>query len=170
MSRELELKKLPRESLEAALERAKHYRLLNDPGPADSICEDVLAIDPGNQEALRIRVLALCDRLIDSGSVGVRNALDYASQLADEYQREYYSGLVHERSARAQLRKRAPEYKHRCFECLERAMAHYARAEPIAPEANDDALLRWNHCLRLLRANRELEAAPPQRFEVSLLE
>lgn len=36
-------------------------------------------------------------------------------------------------------------------------MDHYEKAESIRPAGNDDALLRWNACARIIMANR-LEA------------
>ncbi len=38
-----ELKPLSPQAIPAALEKAKHYRLLNEPGAAESICLDILA-------------------------------------------------------------------------------------------------------------------------------
>ena len=62
-----ELKRLSDEAIPAALEKALRYRLLNKPAEAESICRDVLQIDPENQEALVVLLLALTDRL-DIGS------------------------------------------------------------------------------------------------------
>src|SRR6266436_320626 len=57
-----ELKRLSLEAVPAALERALRYRLLNEPAEAESICHDVLEIDPENQEALVMLLLAtICD-------------------------------------------------------------------------------------------------------------
>ena len=44
-----ELKPLSREAFPAALEKAERYRLLNEPLEAESICRDILAVDPDNQ-------------------------------------------------------------------------------------------------------------------------
>jgi hypothetical protein len=41
-----ELKELSKEAIPAALEKAMRYRLLNEPGEAESVCHDVLCIDP----------------------------------------------------------------------------------------------------------------------------
>ena len=51
-----ELKPLSPEAIPAALVKAERYRLLNEPDQAESICEDILASDPGHHEA---RVLSL---------------------------------------------------------------------------------------------------------------
>jgi len=57
-----ELKHLSPEAIPAALEKALRYRLLNEPAEAESICHDVLTIDPENQEALVMLLLAITDR------------------------------------------------------------------------------------------------------------
>jgi hypothetical protein len=33
---------------------------------------------------------------------------------------------------------------------IEEAMRHFDQAEKIRPEANEEAILRWNRCVRLL--------------------
>ena len=66
-----ELKPLSREAVPAALEKAMRYRLLNEPGEAESICHDVLHVDPGNQQAIVTLLLALTDRFGKSYAIGV---------------------------------------------------------------------------------------------------
>ena len=41
-----ELKPLTKEALSRALEKAERYRLLKEPEQAESICQDVLLIEP----------------------------------------------------------------------------------------------------------------------------
>jgi hypothetical protein len=65
-----ELKPLSPDAIPAALEKANQYRLLNEPGAAESICLDILAIDPGNQEALINIVLAMSDRFGKDYAIG----------------------------------------------------------------------------------------------------
>ena len=60
-----ELKTLSPEGVPAALEKALRYRMLNEPEQAESICEDVLRLEPDNQEALVMLILALTDRFDD---------------------------------------------------------------------------------------------------------
>ncbi len=57
-----ELKSLHKDAIPAALEKAERYRLLNEPGEAESICLDILHVDPENQQALITLLLALTDR------------------------------------------------------------------------------------------------------------
>ena len=57
-----ELKKITKDGVLAALQMAEHYRLLQQPAQARSICLDVLEVEPGNQRALVTLILALTDQ------------------------------------------------------------------------------------------------------------
>ena len=79
-----ELKRLSEEAIPAALEKALRYRLLNEPAEAESICHDVLRIDPENQEALVLLLLALTDRFGKGYAVGgLLEAQEVLSRLHD---------------------------------------------------------------------------------------
>src|SRR5688500_16981328 len=99
----MELKRLSPSAIPAALAKAERYRLLNESEQAESICEDVLAIDPGNDEARAMLILALTDQLADGspdrGEV-VTRAQAVAATVASEYYRAYFRGLIAERRAR----------------------------------------------------------------------
>src|SRR3954468_6669323 len=100
-----ELKKLSPEAVPAALEKANRYRLLNEPGAAESIYLDVLAVEPDNQEALRNIILAMSDRLGKDYAIGDARVSEYITRLKDDYQRQYYTGIMYERRAKATLGK-----------------------------------------------------------------
>lgn len=144
------LKPLSREAISAALEKARHYRLLNEPAAAESICLDVLAVDPGNQEALIDIVLAMSDRFGKDYAVGDTHVNEFLPQIRDEYARSYYTGIVYERRAKAILSKDGVN----AFEMFEKAMECFERAEAIRPPGNDDAILRWNGCARIIIRNK----------------
>ena len=57
-----ELKTLSKSAVPAALAQAERYRLLNEPAEAESICLDVLRVEPDNQDALVTLVLSLTDQ------------------------------------------------------------------------------------------------------------
>lgn len=156
---DFELKQITVDGIPAALEKAERYRLLNDPEQAESICHDILVIDPDNQGTLRVLVLALTDQFA-SGHVhgGVREARAAIAKLTDEYDRFYYSGLVFEREARAFL-GRAGIVRSAAYEGFRQAMEWYERAEAVRPPGNVDALLRWNSCVRTIQRER-LEPEP----------
>ena len=103
-----ELKRLSADAIPAALEKALRYRLLNDPAEAESICHDVLRIDPENQQALVNLLLALTDRFGKGYAVGVTQAQEVLSHLHDEYERAYYAGIICERRAKAHLSQGHP--------------------------------------------------------------
>ena len=152
-----ELKNLHNEAIPAALERAKHYRLLNEPGAAESICLDILAIDANNQEALITLVLAMSDRFGRDYAVGDTRIQDYLSQIEGEYEKSYYTGIVYERRAKATLRKGAIGSESMAYDLFRNAMDWFEKAEAIRPAGNDDVILRWNGCARIIM-NNKLEA------------
>ena len=145
-----ELKPLSHEAIPAALEKAQHYRLLNEPAAAESICLDILAVDPENQQALIDIVLAMADRFGKDYAVGDTHVNEFLPRIKDEYARQYYTGIVYERRAKAILSKDGVN----AFEMFRQAMDCFERAEAIRPAGNDDAILRWNGCARIIQRNR----------------
>lgn len=157
------LKPMSKDAVPSAIAKAERYRLLNEPGEAESICLDVLQIDPDNAEALVMLLLALTDQFPhDSSSKTVSRAHELAASLRDEYDRAYYSGIVRERRAKAVLQRNRFGAAAAAVEWLQEAMTWYERAEAIRPSHNDDSLLRWNACARLLM---ELPAPAPETRE-----
>lgn len=65
MTDEYELKRISSSSIPSALQKAERYRIINDPSSAESICLDVLEVDPRNQEALVTLLLAITDQLTE---------------------------------------------------------------------------------------------------------
>ena len=165
-----ELKRLSADAVPRALAKAERYRLLNEPGEAESICLDALDVDPHNQEALVTLLLALTEQFDNDVEASVRDAWKCAERILGDYDRAYYMGIVYERRAKAQLRHRAPKYGERAYEWLRDAMHWYEKAEAIRPPTNDDALLRWNACARLIMRDRHLVPATEEREEPLFLE
>ena len=156
----MKLKAISPEGIPHALEKAERYRLLNDPAQAESICRDVLAIEPANQTALRTLVLALTDQFSAGGATS-REARDLIVHLADEYERVYYTGIVYERETRAYL-ARKNIVRSAAYDGFRHAMEHYERAEQLRPH-DTDAVLRWNSCVRAIESERlEPEAREPE--------
>jgi hypothetical protein len=162
-----ELKLLSREGIPAALEKAMRYRLLNEPGEAESICHDVLASDPDNQQALVILLLALTDRFGKSYRTGVMHAREVLPRLRDPYERAYYTGILSERQGKALLQRGSVGAGAEAYEALREAMRWYEQAEAVRPPGNDDALLRWNACARVIMCNR-LTPVAHERVELPL--
>ena len=167
---EFEIKTLSPEAVPRALAKAERYRLLNEPGEAESICLDALQAEPDNQEALAMLLLALTDQFGDDAPNAVAEAWKTVGRLSDEYERAYYTGILYERRAKAQLASRTPGSGPRTYEWLREAMRWYERAEAVRPSGNDDAILRWNACARLIMRDRHLVPVVEERGEPLLLE
>ena len=153
------LKPLSRAALESALERAERYRLLNEPSQAESICLDILEIDAENQRALVLLILAITDSFVESAT-GSARALALLPRLASEYDRVYYEGLIHERRARAIVARGGPGSGYVAYAALVSAMHSFERAEALRPSGNDDCILRFNACVRLLASTPSIQEAP----------
>jgi hypothetical protein len=148
------LKKISLASIPHALEKAEGYRLRNEPAQAESIYRDVLAVDADNQDALRGLVLALTDQFGSAAAAqAAREAQTYVVKLREEYERAYYTGLICERKARAYL-TRTKVVRSSAYDGFRQAMQWYERAETLRPPGNDDAVLRWNSCVRAIASER----------------
>jgi hypothetical protein len=145
------LKPLSKDAVPAALAKAERYRLLNEPGEAESICLDILQVDPQNEDALVMMLLALTDQFpLDASSKIASRASELAANLGTPYDQAYYSGIIRERRAKAVLQRDRFGAATVAVEWLREAMTFYERAEAVRPPHNDDSLLRWNACARLL--------------------
>ena len=162
-----DLKNLAREAIPAALEKAHRYRLLNEPSAAESICLDVLGVDPDNQQALETIVLALTDQFDQDTAAAARRAREFLPQLADEYRRHYYAGIICERQAMATLRRGTMNTSGPAYASFRDAMAWYESAEKLSPPGNDDAILRWNTCARVLARHPALAPTSADAYEPS---
>lgn len=150
------LKLLHKEGIPAALDKAERYRLLNEPAEAESICLDVLAIEPDHQRALITLLLALTDQFEQGIADRQARARALLPRLAGEYERTYYAGLISERRGKAALKDGTLALGSDIYEWLTEAMALYEKAEALCPPGNDEARLRWNACARKLNSNESL--------------
>lgn len=150
------LKVISSQAVPRALELAERYRLLNEPEQAVSICLDVLAAEPSNATARRTLFLATTEQFDRKHGSKVEEAEKIAAEMDTEYDRAYYAGVACERWARAKLQDGA--HASWVGEWLRKAMHHYEAAEAIRDEGNDDPLLRWNACARLMGKVPGIEA------------
>ena len=153
------LKTLSPMAIPAALEKANRYRLLNEPEQAESICKDILAIDPKNAEALKTMILAMTDQLASMRCVPIRQIRELLPQLPGEYERSYYAGIIDEREGIAWMRSDKPRAGVEAYHCFRQAMMHFERAETLRPKGNDDAILRWNSCARMIDEHKDVAPA-----------
>lgn len=155
-----ELKSLSMDAVNAARRKAVRYRLLNEPRLAESICRDILLQVPGDREALITLVLSLSDQFGTRGKAPFVEAMELAKDLSDEFDRRYYAGIVCERRAIGQLRMAGPASGHIAYDWLRQAMEHFDAAEVVSPPGNDDAVLRWNTCARIINKRDDVRPAP----------
>jgi len=163
---EFELKSLHSDAIPAALEKARQYRVLNEPGEAESICLDILAVQT-NEEALIVLLLALTDQFGTQLRTKFLEAKELLERFPGDYERAYYRGVINERRAKAHLERGSPGASHVAYDWFMRAMQEYESAETIQPAGNDDAILRWNTCARFIMS-RGLKPSPEERVQTML--
>jgi hypothetical protein len=146
---QFQLKSISAESIPEALAKVERYRLLNEPGLAESICLDILAIVPDHQQALISLLLSRTDQF--HSNIPAKAAQEVLAQLKGDYEQAYYAGIIWERLASARIRHGITE-----------AMRDYERAMSFAPHGNDDAILRWNTCARVIMQNPEIRPLPDE--------
>jgi tetratricopeptide (TPR) repeat protein len=145
-----QLKSISKAGIPEAIAKAELYRYLNEPEEAESICRDILAVDPDHQLARRMLGLSITDQFIGAATDRYLEVQTLFQGLRDPYEQFYYMGLLHERRAKAQLLVGyAP---HILLPLVEEAMRCFAEAEKLRPVGNDDSILRWNRCVRLLES------------------
>jgi hypothetical protein len=162
-----ELKTLSRESIDSAIGKAEHYRLLNQPRLAESICLDVLHIDPENQKASIVLLLALTDLFSQSSTRSSKHALELAKGLKEEYARVYYTGIIHERQGAAALNSSSQSSDFDAYEWYREAMECFEKAHEINKGENNDPILRWNTCARIIMDNH-LRERPSDDYQPML--
>ncbi len=159
-----ELKPISTAAVPKAIKKAEQYRLINEPEQAESICLDILAVEPENQQALVMLVLAITDQFTSESAVSMLRAQSVLPRIRDNYRRTYYGGIICERRAKAQLHRGALGSEEIASQWFHDALAWYEKAEALRPPGNDEAILRWNTCVRMLSryepasGSREYEA------------
>lgn len=160
------LKPISKEGIPEALAKAERYRLLNEPQLAESICLDILELDPENHKGIVTLILSITDQFGSQGSASVGDARKLLNRLNNEYEKFYFDGIICERQGNAILNKGSMGGNFIAYDWIIDAMALFEKAEAIRPPGNDDPILRWNTCVRLitrhnLRKGEEDYSEPP---------
>ena len=155
----MQLKQIAKAAIPHALGLGERYRLLNEPDQAASICRDILTVDPGNQDATRMLLLALTDQFGRKRGITLAECEAIIHGFTGEYDQFYYLGVAYERWARALLQENTPT--HIVGEWLRKALDCYHDAEAVREPGNDDALLRWNTIVRLMNRFPDLQKESP---------
>jgi hypothetical protein len=155
-----ELKSISVQSIPEALAKVERYRLLNEPSLAESICLDILAVVPDHQQALISLLLARTDQF--QLQVSAKAAHEVLAQIKGEYEQDYYAGIIWERVGHARIREGGSGGGASAYHALREAMAHFERAIDFASPGNDDAILRWNTCARVIMQNPDVRPLPDE--------
>lgn len=157
------LKSISLESIPEALAKVERYRFLNEPNLAESVCLDILSIAPDHQQALIALLLARSDQF--GNGVTVMMAREVLPRIKGDYERAYYAGIISERNGHAHLQKGGRGSAFAAYNALREAMEYYERAEDLRPPGNDDAILRWNTCARVIMRNPEIRPQTEDEFQ-----
>ena len=156
-----DLKPLSNDSIPNAIKRAQHYRLLNEPWQAESICRDILRADPDHQAAILHLILSITDQFATNKFPSDKEAKKLCDRLTSDYEQQYYRGIISEREGKSALNRKTPRASYIAYEYYRQAMEHYETAESFRPDDNEDSVLRWNACVRVI-AEFDLKAAPKE--------
>lgn len=155
----INLKPLKPEAISAALDRAKRYRLLNEPDDAESICLDILECDPDHQDAHITLLLALTDKFPHSGiTPAFEQAQEIVGKLDGSYSKSYYLGVIFERRAKFHLKQGGPGTGAAAYAWFDKAMKAFSEAISADDPKNQEAVLRWNSCARILNSRPDVKA------------
>jgi len=158
-----DLKPISAESIPEALAKVERYRLLDEPSLAESICLDILTVAPDHQQALISLLLARTEQF--GLEATAESAHEVLSRIRGEYERAYYGGIIWERLAHCQFREGRTGGEAAAYHSFRKAMALYERAETVRPPGNDDAILRWNTCARILMRHPQIHPLPDYESE-----
>jgi hypothetical protein len=168
MREQFKMKPISREAIPRAIQKAERYRLINQSWASESICRDILEIDPANQQVLVMFVLALTDQLAEGHAHAMKTVSEILPRITDPYQRAYYTGIASERSGQAIVHRGGMSSGAMAYDAFRDAMGWYERAEAIRPAGNDDAILRWNTCARLISGNSHIAPHVEATYEPAL--
>jgi hypothetical protein len=110
-------------------------------------------------------ILSLSDQF--PRGVTPKECLENLPKLNDDYTRHYYEGIIFERQAKANFDRGNPGSNHDAYEYMVDAMDAYEAAIKIKPGNNDDAILRWNACVRTIEKH-QLKPREHERREPTL--
>ncbi len=163
-----EFKPLSPDAVPAALAKAEHYRLLNEPEETESLCVDILEVDPDNQQALINLLLARTDQFEQGSPSLLKQAREVLPRLQGEYERAYYGGVICERQAKGLLRRRGKRSGFVAYEWFQYALEQYELAIESRPSDVGAATLRWNACVRMIERYPHCAQDPEERAELGI--
>lgn len=92
-------------------------------------------------------LLSITDEFDRELAASLNDAKSLLPKINGAYERLYYEGIINERWGNAQLSKRGQA----SVGWYRAAMRCYAKSEELSEPDNDDAVLRWNSCVRIMQ-------------------
>ena len=83
-------------------------------------------------------------------------AQEILAQIKGDYEKAYYAGIIWERVGHMRIRQVGTGGGASAYHALREAMTDYESAMNFASPGNDDAILRWNTCARVIMQNPEI--------------
>ena len=149
----MELKTLGADQVSSALAAAEQCRAGGEAETAESICTDILEVDPGNARAIELLLWSRVDLLGEGRYGGVERAQEALALVQSDFERHYLEGVICEQQARFLIGKRGRHSSRVAYDWFRHAMDAFEEAARIAPD-RPEASLRWNACLRSIERDR----------------
>ena len=134
---------------------------------ASTQLDRALVLEPENTEAIVTHVLAITDQFGSGRAEDLRRAGIAVVRLSDAYKHAYYNGIICERWAKSILERAMPRAHEMAFEWIDKALGWYEKAERLRVPGNDEAILRWNTCVRMLQRDANLKPREVEAYEPS---
>ena len=98
------------------------------------------------------------------------DAISVVERLESPYDRAYYAGIAWERRAKARHNAAGHSANHYAYDWLINALMLFEKAEALRAPGNDEAVLRWNACVRYLETHKEIAPVAAETPEPILSE
>ncbi|MCH2169780.1 hypothetical protein MK489_03265 [Myxococcota bacterium] len=154
----MEIKTLGADQISTALALAERCRSGGQAETAESICTDILEVDPDNTRAIELLLWARVDLLGEGRHGGVERAQEALALVKSDFDRRYLEGVICERQARFLIGKRGRHSSRVAYDWFRHAMDAFEEASRIEP-GRPEASLRWNACLRSIERDRHCAPA-----------
>ena len=140
--------------------------------------ENALSVILGREPGPIVRGMALVDQQLPNETPAglpsgllerrpdVRQAEEVLERIQGAYEKTYYGGVIAERWGKALLRRGT--HLEGASGWFQKAMAAFESADALSSAENDEALLHWNACARLMNRLESRRGAVPGQHQDAL--
>ena len=159
----MDFKNLESADLDAALAAAQASWAELRAEETESICLDILELDPNHRSTLDLLLRCRIELLKKGLPQSVARAQELIPQLDSDFDQAFYSGMIREAQARYLLEKRGRATSGVAYSWFRHAMDDFAAASNL-DAGRVEPKLHWNACLRTLENNPQC-VPPPEDGE-----